>query len=491
MPSPPAGGDEGGAKQGGSCPLGAAGGQPSGGLGSCPAATAAAAAAAAATTPNAPPAAVCPFGFGAGGAGKGGTASTPLHCPLCRSLLFDCHAAQPCGHKACRECLSRFRDCPLCGADVQRLEPDADAQGLVDAFLGAHGVYPDAVAAALDVGPLMDDLMALAGRGKSTGGGGGGAAGAPPAAITTAPAPTSAAGKLSLTAALLNGVALRSYAGGNVSAALARFEATRDALTGVLEELGKEVEEEQAKGAAAAAAARSTTRRRDAQAARVALATALGCIGDCKRRAGDEAAAEGSYRDAAARLSALAGVSSNGGNGGEGKDNDDDDDGDDDDDDDPQTTAEARRGLGVTLSKLGDLAYARGDVGSAFREYSRVLDLRRRSAAAGAGGAVAGGEADADALLDLASALIKAGDAATHLPASAEQPPQSPAAYFAEARALLESPPLAGAGADDGDGGASTPLTPLDKARAAKQGRFLEALAAVEAAVASKKTTMQ
>jgi hypothetical protein len=288
----------------------------------------------------------------------------------------------------------------------------------------------------------MDDLIVLAGRG-----GAGGAAGG----TTTTTTATTPADKLSLTAALLNGVALRSYAGGNVSAALARFEATRDALGRVLEELGKEQGEE-------GEGDRHHHRRKDAAAARVALATALGCIGDCQRRSGHETAAEASYRDAAERLSVLAGVGADADAAATAAANE-----------NPQAAADARRGLGVTLGKLGDLAYARGDVAAAFREYSRVLELRR----GGGGGGGDDASAAADARLDLASALIKAGDAAENLPQGAAdvqpQPPQAPSAYFAEARALLEEelPP----GGDD-------------KAREAKRRRFLEALEAAAAAAA-------
>lgn len=37
-----------------------------------------------------------------------------------------------------RACVSRFKDCPLCGADIVKIEPDADLQGVVDRFIEGH-----------------------------------------------------------------------------------------------------------------------------------------------------------------------------------------------------------------------------------------------------------------------------------------------------------------------------------------------------------------
>lgn len=68
----------------------------------------------------------CPLGFG--GTGSGPRMSV-LHCTLCRSLLFDAHKINGCGHVFCKECVSRFQDCPVCGADVTGLSPDTAAQG--------------------------------------------------------------------------------------------------------------------------------------------------------------------------------------------------------------------------------------------------------------------------------------------------------------------------------------------------------------------------
>ena len=37
-----------------------------------------------------------------------------------------------------RECILRFEDCPLCGADIVMIEPDDNLQGVVDRFIEGH-----------------------------------------------------------------------------------------------------------------------------------------------------------------------------------------------------------------------------------------------------------------------------------------------------------------------------------------------------------------
>ena len=49
-----------------------------------------------------------------------------------RSLFFDC-VATACGHRFCAGCIRDAVDCPLCGADVTPLTPDAEAQGALRA----------------------------------------------------------------------------------------------------------------------------------------------------------------------------------------------------------------------------------------------------------------------------------------------------------------------------------------------------------------------
>ena len=35
-------------------------------------------------------------------------------------------------------CISRFKDCPLCGADIEKLEADTNLQSMVDRFIEGH-----------------------------------------------------------------------------------------------------------------------------------------------------------------------------------------------------------------------------------------------------------------------------------------------------------------------------------------------------------------
>ncbi|KAL6870718.1 hypothetical protein ACP4OV_014566 [Aristida adscensionis] len=75
----------------------------------------------------------CPFGYDSGTFKLG-----PLSCMICQSLLHDCSKCTPCSHKFCKACISRFRDCPLCGADIEGIEPDSELQALVDRFIDGH-----------------------------------------------------------------------------------------------------------------------------------------------------------------------------------------------------------------------------------------------------------------------------------------------------------------------------------------------------------------
>lgn len=37
-----------------------------------------------------------------------------------------------------RACVSRFKDCPLCGADIEKIEDNETLQSLVDRFIEGH-----------------------------------------------------------------------------------------------------------------------------------------------------------------------------------------------------------------------------------------------------------------------------------------------------------------------------------------------------------------
>lgn len=76
----------------------------------------------------------CPFGYDSPSFKLG-----PLSCILCKALLFDTCRCSPCRHIFCRNCISRFRDCPLCGADIESIEPDSSLQVMVDVYIEGHG----------------------------------------------------------------------------------------------------------------------------------------------------------------------------------------------------------------------------------------------------------------------------------------------------------------------------------------------------------------
>ncbi|XP_058079712.1 protein NCA1 [Magnolia sinica] len=75
----------------------------------------------------------CPFGYDTQTFKLG-----PLSCVICHALLFESSKCMPCSHKFCKACISRFNDCPLCGADIEKIEPDVDLQEVVDRFIEGH-----------------------------------------------------------------------------------------------------------------------------------------------------------------------------------------------------------------------------------------------------------------------------------------------------------------------------------------------------------------
>nr|CAD1828945.1 unnamed protein product [Ananas comosus var. bracteatus] len=75
----------------------------------------------------------CPFGYDSHTFKLG-----PLSCMICQALLYQSSKCLPCSHKFCKACISRFKDCPLCGADIENIEPDTDLQTIVDRFIDGH-----------------------------------------------------------------------------------------------------------------------------------------------------------------------------------------------------------------------------------------------------------------------------------------------------------------------------------------------------------------
>lgn len=62
----------------------------------------------------------------------------PLSCVLCQALLFESSKCVPCSHIFCKACISRFKDCPLCGADIEKIDFDEETQKVVDKFIDGH-----------------------------------------------------------------------------------------------------------------------------------------------------------------------------------------------------------------------------------------------------------------------------------------------------------------------------------------------------------------
>ncbi|XP_015876147.1 protein NCA1 [Ziziphus jujuba] len=75
----------------------------------------------------------CPFGYDSQTFKLG-----PLSCMICQALLFQCSKCVPCSHSFCKACVSRFKDCPLCGADIEKIEDNENLQSLVDRFIEGH-----------------------------------------------------------------------------------------------------------------------------------------------------------------------------------------------------------------------------------------------------------------------------------------------------------------------------------------------------------------
>lgn len=75
----------------------------------------------------------CPFGYDSQAFKLG-----PFSCMICQALLYDCSRCVPCSHVFCKACLSRFKDCPLCGADIEKIESDMNLQNVVDRFIEGH-----------------------------------------------------------------------------------------------------------------------------------------------------------------------------------------------------------------------------------------------------------------------------------------------------------------------------------------------------------------
>ncbi|XP_062174198.1 protein NCA1 [Alnus glutinosa] len=75
----------------------------------------------------------CPFGYDSETFKLG-----PFSCIICQGLLFESSKCVPCSHVYCKACISRFKDCPICGADIEKIEADSNLQDMVDRFIEGH-----------------------------------------------------------------------------------------------------------------------------------------------------------------------------------------------------------------------------------------------------------------------------------------------------------------------------------------------------------------
>ncbi|XP_010554493.1 PREDICTED: uncharacterized protein LOC104824200 [Tarenaya hassleriana] len=75
----------------------------------------------------------CPFGYDSQTFKIG-----PFSCVICQALLYETSRCVPCTHVFCKACISRFKDCPLCGADIEKIEADEKLQKMVEQFIEGH-----------------------------------------------------------------------------------------------------------------------------------------------------------------------------------------------------------------------------------------------------------------------------------------------------------------------------------------------------------------
>ncbi|XP_074290049.1 protein NCA1-like [Silene latifolia] len=104
----------------------------------------------------------CPLGYDSRSFKLG-----PLSCVICQALLFESSKCVPCSHVFCKGCITRFNDCPLCGADIEKIEADNDLQKVVDRFIDGHArikrshASTDAEAAVSDNKPVIYEDVSL------------------------------------------------------------------------------------------------------------------------------------------------------------------------------------------------------------------------------------------------------------------------------------------------------------------------------------------
>ena len=281
-----------------------------------------------AAAPSAP--ATCPLGFGT----SSGPKLTNLHCMICKSFLYDCVKTN-CGHKYCRVCISRFRDCPTCGADVVSAVEDPEAQSVVESFLSAHA-GDKSIWQIEGTAPMNSSTNDNEEENEETG-----------------------------RAAFLLQVGLRALSGGNPASAACRLFQCLSELELQLKELEK-VE---------------TVDRKAAEKVKLLnkMGAVAGCLGDCHRALGDAEQAIQQYTHSANILERVV-ASSNifsfspeeaaaqetlnpnpGASTTEAA----------------AAAAAATKSLSVTINKIGEMYHLQGDLQKAVEKYKHALVLRQ------------------------------------------------------------------------------------------------------------------
>lgn len=299
----------------------------------------------------------CPLGFGGSG---GGPAMSQLHCVICKSLMYHASVTN-CGHRFCRECIEKCRDCPVCGADVVKVEPDEATEGMVERFIDAHAGHVSFWELE-EGGWRMEDMSIQSDE--------------------------SSVDVSKEKARFLLQAGIRALSGGNVVNAKHRFLQCVD----VLENCARASEESK----------RNMPNGGGLEQLESQLGAVYGCIGDCDRRNGGQEAISWYEKsvDALERAIRCAGKTrpeETGGMNGQIHDNN-----------------EVMHSLSITLNKMGELYHEQGDVSQAAELYSRALEIREGCLDAymkHAGAENAEAEIEVALALDVAISQLKIADA--------------------------------------------------------------------------------
>ncbi|BDA49968.1 Protein NCA1 [Coccomyxa sp. Obi] len=308
---------------------------------------------------------VCPMGFGS--AKRSRTAQSAVTCTRCDALFYD-PVKTECQHYFCRACIQPCTDCLMCGADIGTLIPEPKLEELVDLFMELCGDVP-AFEAAVAAKTAADSKSETPGEGRGvcangTGENGNTVEGQPDmqrgsahVSDKEAPAPLPVKDDAARADYLLE-CALRSMAGGNMTAAAARFGRCRDSIV------------RSAKAAGNFSWPEDTCCR---------LGDICGSQGVCEQRLGNLDAAEACFKNSIAFLEKCS-----------------------------ASSAQVAHAFAVSHNKLGDLHFLRGDLVQARCSYRDALDIRQRTFDLQSKGG--GNGADVLVTLSLVTSMLKVAD---------------------------------------------------------------------------------